>query len=430
MKPSTATEGNSCFGPWNCTTGLCWCLLASLLSGNLMADEFRLRDGRILVGNIISSKKIQRTDPIKNVSVQDFEITVEIAGGVQCVVLKSDIQENGYRKDAEVEVKLDSKKMSYDEIAKTMEQTAEAHYELARRLFGDYKELSKAHFQRALEFDPDHAESRSALHYKISESGRWERVEDRMLRQGKVEVKPFQFDYPELIANKEQKAEYDRRKGAINAEIAKLTGPKGGQALANLENQNDPLVAELVAAKLTKEYEKMPELLKRTLMELLAKYSTGEAIRALTIVALYDPTPAFRNLAIDLISKNGRTLAVYLLIDMLKSLSPIKSEPRKINAIAYVLGKLDAKEAILPLADKLVTKIEVQTSSGGTNASTDGTFSTGGPTKMVQDVQNADVQGALSQITGQGRLGYDRTAWLRWYASINDPPVDDLRRDP
>lgn len=395
----------------------------------LTADQFTLRDGRVLTGKLVSPpEKIDKVNPDKKSAPTDLRMIVEIEDGVQVVIHKSDLVLNGHRE-------IDPREEKYQQQAKGMRQSAETHYNVARWCSTEgLRELAKAHYLRAIELNPDYSEARSAVEHKQSDSGRWIRVEDHMHRMGKVEV-GSKWIYPEYAIEDMRQAEEDKNVKAIKKEIeafhqAFLKGsPKLDQALAAVEQLNDPVAIEVFAGKLSEKVvagkKPIPDPLKLVYIRLLSKFDNATAINAIAISCIFDSSEPIRNAALDLLLKNGRGRA----IDRIRGLLNARTSSNEtINRAAFALGKLDASEATLDLINALVTKHEVAVRPQADLYSTEGT-AMGGPKKAMVDFKNENVRNALSQITGQGSLGYDKAAWLTWFANIYASPVDDLRRD-
>lgn len=391
------------------------------------ADQFIMRDGRIVTGNLVSTRKIDKVNPDKKSSLSDEEMTVEIDDGVQIIVHKSDLILNGHRA-------VDPRELEYQQRAGGMDQSAETHYKVAGWCNSKgLKELAQAHYLRAIEINPDYNEARAAIEHRKSDSGRWIRVEDHMQRIGKVEV-GSKWVYPEYALEDRQKAEEEKAGKERRKEIERFHqefirgGAKLDQTLAVVEQLDDHLAIEVFAEKLRDKVvqgrKPTPEPLKLVYVRLLSKFNNPIAFSALSRASVFDPSEAVRNAALDALLRNGRQQA----IDFLRGLlNPKLSDNATINQAAYALGKLDASEAILDLINALVTRHEAARSQADTYSGEG--LALGGPKTVVRDLSNEQVRNALSQITGQGNLGFDKAAWLAWYANRYASPVDDLRRD-
>jgi tetratricopeptide (TPR) repeat protein len=326
----------------------------------------------------------------------------------------------------------DEREEAYEKAA-AKAQTADDHYRLAQQCSAaNLRELALAHFLRAIELNPDLTEARAAVKHRQSDSGRWIRTEDHMHRMGKIEV-GAKWVYPEHAHEENLKAEQEKNVKAVKKEIQTFhqafikNSPKADQALAAVEQLNDPIAIEVFAEKLADKVlagqKPIPDGLKLVYVRLLAKFESVVATDALATACVFDSSERIRNAALDVLVKNGRGQAIYRISAWLRDANNVI-----INRAAYALGKLEASEATLDLINALVTKHERQVSPQADTFTPDGT-TFGGPKKVMVDVKNEQVRNALAQITGQGNLGYDKVAWLAWFANVYAPPVDDLRRD-
>lgn len=377
----------------------------------LHADQFLFKDGRVITGKIVSQKTIQIANPDRKSAPTDEEMIVEIEPDVQVAIRKSELKVNGH-------VPSDKRREEYESRAAKAKDTVESQFELlefcAKNSLAD---LVEAHYLRILDLDADNARARSGIKHVSNNTGTWERVEDRMRRLGKSYVKG-KWVYPELVQENEQQEEYDKRRKELLKEL--------NNKQKDISTIDDPLLAEVIADKLvdkTGNTTKIQDQLKIYYIAQLGRLENPYAGRALGICAM-DNNPPVRNAALDVLSKSEklRMASLGYLITGLKS-----PDNDRVNFAGYALGKLEASEAILPLIIALVTKHTTQVQQNN-NYNPD-SFTTGGPKTQTVEAKNEQVRNALAQITGQGALGYDRSAWIAWYARIHAKPVDDLRRD-
>lgn len=402
--------------------------IAAALSTSVKADQFFLKDGRVLTGKLVSTKTVNIANPDKKSAATDEELVIELEQDVLLTIRKSELKIEGYRAK-------DPARDEYEtSIAPRMKDTVEDHRKaikwcLDKRL----NDLVVPHNLRIVDLNPDDNEARAAVEHKQSNTGRWERVEDRMRRMGKTLSKSNKWVYPELVSESEQQTKYDEERKKLLQEInpTKLIGPKSAQAMAAIQAIDNPILSEVIAERLidkdgiTRKNLQLP--IKLFFIEQLGRFENPISAHALSACTL-DDNPQIRVAALDvLISKpNLRSLAVGIIATALRS-----PDNSKVNLAGAALGRLDAKEAVLPLIGAVVTKHKVQESSGATTYSPEG-FTAGGdkPKVRIVDFKNEEVRNALAQITGQGTFGYDRKAWIAWYARLNAQPVEDLRRDP
>lgn len=387
------------------------CALACQAS--LHADQFLFKDGRVITGKVVSQKTIQVANPDRKSAPTDEEMIVEIEPDIQVAIRKSELKVNGH-------IPADNRREEYELRAAKSKDTVESQFELlefcAKNSLAD---LVEAHYLRILDLDADNARARSGIKHVSNNTGTWERVEDRMRRLGKSYIKG-KWVYPELVLENEQQEEYDKRRKELLKEL--------NNKQKDVSGIDDPLLAEVIADKLvdkTGNTTKIQDQLKIYYIAQLGRLENPYAGRALAICAL-DGNPAVRNAALDVLTKSEklRSASLGFLVSDLGLKSPNND---RVNFAGYALGKLEASEVILPLIMALVTKhtIAVQQNNNYNPES----FSTGGPKAQTVEAKNEQVRNALAQITGQGSLGYDRAAWIAWYARIHAKPVDDLRRD-
>jgi len=400
------------------------CLLVGwlvLTAVDLEADEFRLKDGRIISGKLI------RTDKIKDADREETRLAIEIEAGVLVGIFQSDLIRSGH-------AKADQREEAYlQEVAK-LEETADAHFLLAQWCAKqELRDLARAHYLRTIELNPNHKLARAAVHHTLSDtSGRWIRREDQMAERGKVFYKG-KWQFPEFIPMDEQLELEKKEKALVLKEISRLhndflrgNADKSQQAAQQLNQLDNPraidYVVQLLLGKQKGGLPPATPALKQIYIALLSRYDIPHVAIALAHVSVNDAEPSVRTAAIDVLARQGRVVAIPVVASNLRSKNNVI-----VNRAATVLGQLNAREAILPMINALITQHEFQ-GSPNDNFSAGG-LAMGGNKKQRVDLQNESVLAALSQITGQGQLGYDKASWRAWYASLAAPPADDLRRD-
>ncbi|MFO0940512.1 MAG: hypothetical protein U0930_07065 [Pirellulales bacterium] len=399
------------------TTLLATCaLLLGIQSAS--ADQFILKDGRVIAGTVVSSQAKATANPDKKSALTDEELVIEVEPDVQVVIRKSELALNGtFAKDERLKI--------YEAGTAKLTDTVEAHTAAVQWADSNgQKELRNAHYWRILDLDPENSVARAGLEH-INDSGQWERMEDRMHRQGKVKVKS-KWIFPETLELENE--DYDKRFKEYKA-LTNITKNNIAQATAKIEKVDDPVLADVISERLADKHgvtTKLPEPVKLFFISQLARLHTGAGIRALAVCAL-DPSQVVRNAAIQALlefdDKDARRFASNFLIQALGS-----NDNARINLAGFALGKLEAEEAILPLIGRLTSKHEIAINEGDT-FSPDGGLQYNKPKKQIVIAKNEGVLGALSQITKQG-FGYERADWISWYASIHAKSVADLRRDP
>lgn len=388
-------------------------------ASSVWADQFIFKDGRIISGTLVSSQTTATANPDKKSALTDEELLIEVEPDVQIVVRKSELALNGVRAK-------DAKLNDYEAGTAKLTDTVKAHMAAVQwSASNGQADLQYAHYLRILDLDPDNKDARAGLLH-VNESGQWERIEDRMQRVGKVRFKN-KWIYPEI--NELNDEELEKRIKEFKA-MTNITKNNISQAMSKIEKVDDPLLADAISDRLADANgmtTKLPEPIKLFFISQLTRLKTPKGIRALVVCSL-DASAPVRNAAIqallDIDDSDARQMAIRFLIEALGS-----SDNARINLAGYALGKLEAEEAILPLVGRLTSKHEIAINEGD-SFNANGSLEYNKPKKQIVLAKNENVLSALSQITKQGQLGYDRAAWINWYASIHARPVADLRRDP
>ncbi|MEM8734357.1 MAG: hypothetical protein AAGG44_09055, partial [Planctomycetota bacterium] len=156
--------------------GFTCCLLPTVGS----ADVFHFKDGRVIEGTV----KPEHVRVVKVNGVPTTEWIVQIAREDFIIVRESDLTVRGHDSVSEGERKY----LKY--LQDTPPKTAKDHADLAGQcgLWG-LKDLKLAHYERAVELDPNSGVARAAAGYMTDENGRWQKKEVVMgERRGKVLV--------------------------------------------------------------------------------------------------------------------------------------------------------------------------------------------------------------------------------------------------
>jgi len=384
-----------------------------------VADEFKLKDGRTLVGQLKSGPKADAP-----------QWTVELQSGALVRFPSSQLETNGHLKTEE---RIEKYKLALQKV----EATAESHAALAGWCNKNgMKEQELAHYRRALDFNPDFASARSRLGYAKDNSGRW--VErDEFMTEGKGKVKVGgKYVYPEVYAFNEAKETLKKNTGKWNKLIENLqkdvvaNNANADKALAELLQINDPFAVPVLGAKLLAA--KTPTKLKLIYIQMLSKFQSLESVSSLVQATLIDDDPQVRDACLDSISRYGRDYAIASYIGVLRSVSgKTQDSPDstlKLNRAAVGLKDLKAENAALALIEALVTKYKMTRKQQDSINSSGSTTFGGKPETTIEFAQNQEVLGALVSLTRQN-FSYDAQRWLSWYASVYAAPLGDLRRD-
>jgi hypothetical protein len=404
---------------WPITT-----FLVLTLAAPALADTFQLKDGRVISGRVANATRETVGESTENVW------TVEIETGVFIKIYDSTLKANGRQKPKDVEEEYLAK-------IKSMEETADAHFELAGWCDKvGLRDLQAAHYARALDLDPNHTNARATLGYK-SVNGRWTKKDEIMREKlGKVTAgKGGGWRFPESLALEQAKEDRNAKVVAATKDIFRLhneaiksTGNRQSQAYQKLQSVNDPLsvsaFAELLKGSKKPSVAETPQPMKLLYVQIISRFENYEAAATLAHASVTDSDSQVRNAALDGLRNFGKDVAVQVYLSYLAS-----QDNDFVNRAAEGIGLFGGEESVLPLINAVTTKHPHKTGGGNPMVSNQG-LAFGGKEKVeLVDVPNASVVGALSQLTRQN-FRYDRPAWLAWYASMYAPPADDLRRDP
>jgi len=326
----------------------------------------------------------------------------------------------------------------YEQIRPRFPDTNEGHWALAewcreRRLVTQ----RKAHLERIIELDPDHAEARRLLGYqKLAD--RWLTREEIMAEQGYVEYKGRYRTSQEIeLMENRRKTDLAEREWArkINHWREWLDTDKVAEGRQSLLAIRDPLAVPALVRNLAAD----PAPIVRILyIEVLAAIGTPEAIRALATCSLYDPVEEVRLTCLDYLQKEPHPDVIEYYVGKLHD-----KDNRAVNLAAVCLRRMKDPTAIRPLIDALVTVHRFQigsgnpgsisttfgTGPGGTGAPPGSGLSMGGGTKIItRQIANQAVLDALIALTGQN-FNFDQRAWTYWYAAQVRHDVLNARRD-
>ena len=386
-----------------------------------LADDFTLKDGRKITGNVVSKRP-------------EGTLVVELSAGNMMLLNQSEIKLHQESSKGE---------SAYVEALKSASDTIESHLEMvnvARK--NQLLDHERAHYERILELDPEHVVARRALGYhKNEKDGRWVSRDDEMREgRGKVAV-GGKYRFPELIAMEEAEKKFIAQRSQLINEIKRavsnLSNPRNSaKAQATLDALEGPIASAAIAQYL---YPRANGLGKTTMtpatkalfIPILKRLGDGVAIQTLITICLDTDTSAdqvaVRQQALEVLKKLAPQDAFHQFMGAL-------NKKETINLAGQLLQEIGDERSILPLIDRLVS-VERKEFGGGqaTNVSMGdgGTgFSKGDP-KIVRNinVENPGVLGALVSITNQN-FNYDKASWLQWYEQNYVAFRGDLRRDP
>lgn len=388
--------------------------------GYAHADMFHYKDGRVISGQIVGRPQ---SIEVNGVPVQAW--TVQIASGSYVQILESELIRNGHEP-------LSAAEQEYAQgVQASPPKTAQDHCDLAAWCTSKgLRDLSDAHYRRALDLDPNNKVARAAAGYKVDSNGRWVKAEVIMGEQrGKVFYKG-RWRFPEDVAIEQARETADEEIAPLKKQLfawhsAASFGrseAKKREAISNLQLVEDPRAAGILADYLLDKIRTPPPNMRMLYVKILSRFPT--AVPAITNASLTDPEPQVRNEALNALRAMGATNSVPTFVSYLQN-----SENFMVNRAADGIALFNPPEATLPLIYALNTEHEVEVGGGNTNYSTQGLAFGSKAKKEKRVFQNSSVLAALTQITKQN-FDYDEDRWLAWYASVYASPVTDLRRDP
>jgi hypothetical protein len=239
---------------------------------------------------------------------------------------------------------------------------------------------------------------------------------------------------PQQVADLEQTDALKKQQGEARAEVMRwrswLGGKKHDQAMEGFETVKDPLAKAPLVEILRKE--KSPAF-REIILKSLSLFEGADVTYELVETALHDEDERVIELAVELLLKRPeQAYAATLLLPYLNS-----SDNWKINEAALILGKLNFKDAILPLIGSLITTHKTTVAPAGNLQTAFGTGPNGGgiglqagntPKVISEDKRNPHVLGALVKITGKN-FQYSEYDWRQWYKQQLAPVTVNLRRD-
>lgn len=398
-------------------------LSVSMLAAS-MADEFTLRDGRTIRG-VVKSTTINSETKVKLYAV-------EVAPDVLVRLTSTEVKTHKAISPREAE---------YATVMTAPLDLVESHLKAAAwcKVNGlSHQEV--AHYERAIELEPDNSLARAALNYVRGKDGRWVKVEEQQLEErGKVRV-GGRFRFPEVVAIEEAEERAKKEGTLLAAEIAGWQrdildkNRRAADSQAKLQSLDGPYASTALRDILFPKRgsfgrQPPPEVLRQMYVEVLSRLADSTAIQTLVDMSLRDSSTTVRDLCLDKLKQTAPRVATMAYIHALKSADNVDA----INAAGRALAAMRDEVAVMPLIDRIVSTHKVTipgNSSTSVGFNGDGTFSAGGTKSRTipTSSNNPDVLGALVAITGQN-FQYDRGAWLNWYNEKYFGAGRDLRRD-
>lgn len=399
-------------------------LVCSFAAVVCRGDIFTFKDGRVIAGRVTNVGEKGGGDQGKPEKVW----TVEIEPGAFIQIYQSNLARGGH-------IVPQDREKEYVARLSAIEDTAEAHFELARWCIGDrvgLRDLAAAHYLRVLDLDPNHEAARAACGFRKDSDGRWVKKAKLMEEQRGQVLYKGEWWFPEELAI--AKAEEEREVGFVavtkniprwHAEAAGGSSRRSAAAIAELEKLDDPRCIELLTKILQGKQKPLasPEL--RTFyLGILSRLESPEATRVAAHVSITDEVEAVRNAAMNSLQERYLPAAQAVYLGYLRN-----EKNLLVNRAADALSQIGTDGLILPLIESLVTEHTQTVGGGPTTYGADAMTFAGKQKVQKVRINNQSVLGTLTAVTGQN-FEYNQAAWTAWYASVYAPPAADLRRDP
>lgn len=401
---------------WICRAVLGGAIVISACEISATADDLvELRNGGTLSGRVVGDLDSGNSVPV----------TIELADGGSIQLLRGQV--------GRVHT-LSPEEIQYNELAAKVEETAEAHFELAtwcgeRRL----SQQRETHLLKAIQLDPNHEDARHALKFSLI-NGRWMTREQLLLATGR-RTDGTLLQEAEFL---DVQAEYDERMKEWKQDLRQWRSQLGKQRHAEFAEKiaavRDPAAVPTIAEILADEQTRDSKLL---WINLLGNIDSPMVVDPLVRVALLEDDEHLRDLALNKLEarNDGELQRVFM-----SHLNPNDNSPAVISRAGVALARLGDREAVRSMIEALVTKVRVAnpnaTNPGNINS---GFSNTGGfsgsfgggnqPRTVDTPVQNPGVLTGLRELTGVD-FGFDKSAWLNWLVQEQTPKgMFDLRRD-
>lgn len=317
----------------------------------------------------------------------------------------------------------------YDAEVAAAQNSAEGHWQLAEwcKEQGLVSER-KAHLQKVIEIDPDHAQARAALGFGRVRD-KWMTMDDVMLSLGYVRAggawkTPQQVELE--VTKRENELATKKLRRDVLLWIDQLESSRRESAIDSLRAIRDPRAASTLMELL--DDTERPREVRLLALDLLARLPPGLAAKSVIKLAMDEKDEEIRDRCLDEVVRMKDTGVASVFIELLKS-----KDNKRVRRAATCLARLEDPEATLHLIAALVTTHEfliVPQGSGGLSFSSAGGFGVGGkPQRKKQDLQNREVLSALASLHPGVSFEFDEAAWRKWYIEKFTTTKVDLRRD-
>jgi len=285
---------------------------------------------------------------------------------------------------------------------------------------------SRAHHQRVLVLDPDHAPSRQALGYSQRE-GSWSTREEFMENQGYV-LYLNRWRLPQEVLIDQQNREFREREGQWRQDLrlwrTLLNGGRSQEAQRSILAITDSIAVGPLADMLEEERD---ERVRRIYLETLNRIDTMSSLMAIVYWSIEEPLEDLRIVCYGYMEGSPQV------VDFFTS-RLYNSDPDVINESAYVLRIMEDPRPVPDLITRLVTTHHYSRTIGSPSG---GTFDNRGGIGMSQGTReeawdetknNDDVLAALKHLTGVD-YGFDVARWRQWWGQRRELSQFRSRRD-
>lgn len=379
---------------------VCFCFLFFRALALVSADEYLLKEGGKIKGELLNTEEVPR----KTYRIQaDDGLEINIA---------SKYIERPSKGEREAV-------LEYNTFAPFEEDTIENHLKIADWCSKhQLPELSRQHWNRILEHDPEHKSARSVLGYIKSEDGSWTTQQELLGSRGLIKYNGSwktqqQIDIEQTLEKRKQ-AEINWEK-KIDAWRTVL--PNHAKAKSEMLAVTDPLATTALWNALSVEQNEDTRIL---LLKTLSNIGTSPALHNIARWSMNMRENAeVRRTCFDEIRKHSA--AKQALVGFYVSYLNPPNNIATINAAALALGEIGGRSAIPQLIDALITvHTETKTVNApgpafGTFGNTNGTQLAWGTQKRtdVMNSQNQEVLNALIKLTGVN-FQYHKDTWRAW----------------
>ncbi len=423
---------------------VCVLICATLATAAVRGDVVRLHSGAELRGKIITAKSIVAIGT-KVTKAAATEILLETLSGARVEIPAESIAFVTRRPLAHEH---------YELRARHLEETVDAHWELARWCRDSHlNDQHEHHCLRVIALASDHEAAHRALGH-VWKDGGWVDWNVYMTERGYLKHKGRWITQPEFELLEKSTAELAREQEwypKIRLWTGWITGnnrDRVDQGLTALQAVQDADAAPAVAKLMSKHAGRAVRLLA---VNVLTQSVGGKSSKALALMTLTDADAEVRYAALQGIPADQFENVEATFLQKLRS-----ADNAEVNRAAVALQRVGDEDAITPLINALITthRYNVRVRGGAAPSYTMGTDGSVGnqsgvlppgleaglrtgqypdgvvllnspdPVQNVQskwvvvqqDHQNADVLAALQKLTGED-FRYDERTWHLWWAA-------------